>query len=217
MSLYIFLLWLKQVLITSYSSSTWNLRRTPIWPGCQHKNKPKWRNSWTYLAVYDSCLAPQNNSSDAAGDFHPSKWRPLCFGICHGWRNSPFFTNFHFYVRVLLLGKAEDFSWICAQAKDDILTKTWIMHSLQGLKVPLANSQNASDINNLRLRKISTSKRLRVRIIHVLQTFGKNLLVEKLSLEKLSKRTKKLTSSPDTRTTYHYMLKRSLTRTNNVQ
>ena len=109
--------------MTSFSLSTWNLRRIPIWPGCQHKNEPKRRNNWTYLAVYDSRLAPQYNSSDAAADFHPSKWCPLCFGISHGWRNSPFFTNFHFYVRVLLLGKAEDFSWICAQAKDDILKK----------------------------------------------------------------------------------------------
>ena len=36
----------------------------------------------------------------------------------------------------------------------------------------LTNSQNASDFDNLRVRKISTSKLLRVRIIHVSQTFG---------------------------------------------
>ena len=47
----------------------------------------------------------------------------------------------------------------------------------QGSKVTLANSQNASDFDNLRVRKISTSKRLRVRIIHVSQTKGNNLLV----------------------------------------
>ena len=47
----------------------------------------------------------------------------------------------------------------------------------QGSKLTLANSQNASDFDNLRVRKISTSKRLRVRIIHVSQTKGNNLLV----------------------------------------
>ena len=46
-----------------------------------------------------------------------------------------------------------------------------------GLELTLANSQNASDFDNLRVRKISTSKRLRVRIIHVSQTKGNNLLV----------------------------------------
>ena len=53
------------------------------------------------------------------------------------------------------------------------------------------------------MRKIATSKRLRVRIIHVYQTFGKNLLVispvcqqKKILLAKLCKWTKKLTSSP---------------------
>ena len=45
----------------------------------------------------------------------------------------------------------------------------------QGSKLTLANSQNASAFDNLRVRKIATSKRLRVRIIHVYQTFGKNL------------------------------------------
>ena len=49
--------------------------------------------------------------------------------------------------------------------------------SIQGSKLTLANSQNASDFDNVRVRKISTSKRLRVRIIHVSQTKGKNLLV----------------------------------------
>ena len=49
--------------------------------------------------------------------------------------------------------------------------------STQGSKLTLANSQNASDFDNLRVRKISTSKRLRVRIIHVSQTNGNNLLV----------------------------------------
>ena len=48
---------------------------------------------------------------------------------------------------------------------------------LQGSKLTLANSQNASDFDNLRVRKTSTSKRLRVGIIHVSQTKGKNLLV----------------------------------------
>ena len=47
----------------------------------------------------------------------------------------------------------------------------------QGLILTLANSQNASDFDNLRVKKISTSKRFRVRIIHVSQTKGKNLLL----------------------------------------
>ena len=48
---------------------------------------------------------------------------------------------------------------------------------VQGLKLTLANSQNASDFDNLRVRKIFTCKRLRVRIIHVSQTKENNLLV----------------------------------------
>ena len=72
----------------------------------------------------------------------------------------------------------------------------------QGSKLTLANSQNASAFDNLRVRKIATSKRLRVRIIHVYQTFGNNLQVispvcqqKKILLAKLCKWTKKLTSS----------------------
>ena len=48
---------------------------------------------------------------------------------------------------------------------------------IQGSKLTFANSQNASDFDNLQVRKISTGKRLQVRIIHVSQTFGKNSLV----------------------------------------
>ena len=44
--------------------------------------------------------------------------------------------------------------------------------SLTGLEI-----RNASDFDNLRVRKTSTSKHLRVGIIHVSQTKGKNLLV----------------------------------------
>ena len=40
---------------------------------------------------------------------------------------------------------------------------------LQGSKLTLANSQNASEFDNVRVRKISTNKLLRVRIIHVCQ------------------------------------------------
>ena len=42
-------------------------------------------------------------------------------------------------------------------------------HYSQGSKLTLANSLNASVFDNLRVRKISTSKRLRVRIIHTSQ------------------------------------------------
>ena len=71
----------------------------------------------------------------------------------------------------------------------------------QGSKLTLANSQNASDFDKLcTVYLISTRKRLRVRIIHVSQTFWKNLLmvslVGKILLAKLCKWTVKLTSSP---------------------
>ena len=52
--------------------------------------------------------------------------------------------------------------------------KAFLSSRDQGSKLKLANSQNASDFGNLRVRKISTSKRQRVRIIHVSQTFGEN-------------------------------------------
>ena len=70
----------------------------------------------------------------------------------------------------------------------------------------LTNSENASDFENLWVRKISTYKRLRVRVIHVSQQFKKgkefasgltSLLEEKMSLAKLCKCTKKLTSSAE--------------------
>ena len=70
----------------------------------------------------------------------------------------------------------------------------------QGSKLTLANSQSASYFDNLRVRKTSTSKRLRVRIMQISQTFGKNLLVVKFLLAKLCKWIKKLTSSPVIRT-----------------
>ena len=84
-----------------------------------------------------------------------------------------------------------------------ILTMKFKDATQQGSKLTLANSQNASDFDNLRVRKISPSKRLRVRIIHVSQTKGNNLLVvspvcqrKKILLAKLCKCTKKITSSP---------------------
>ena len=48
---------------------------------------------------------------------------------------------------------------------------------LTGLEINTPMSQNASDFDKPQVRKISTSKRFRVRIIHVSQTFEKNLLV----------------------------------------
>ena len=50
----------------------------------------------------------------------------------------------------------------------ELLTKN------QGSKLTHTNSQNANDFDNLRVKKISTNKRLRVRIIHVSQTFGES-------------------------------------------
>ena len=58
-----------------------------------------------------------------------------------------------------------------------IFKKLSYLSVIQGSKLTLANSQNASDFDNLRVSKISTSKRLPVRIILVSQTKGKNLLV----------------------------------------
>ena len=56
----------------------------------------------------------------------------------------------------------------------------------QGSKLTLANSQNVSAFDNLQMRKISTSKRFQVRVIHVSQNIWKefasdltSLLVEK--------------------------------------
>ena len=48
---------------------------------------------------------------------------------------------------------------------------------MQGLKLKLANWQNASDFVNLRVRKISTSKRLLVKIIHVSQKCSREVVV----------------------------------------
>ena len=62
-------------------------------------------------------------------------------------------------------------------APDSVSCQRENLSSIQGSKLTLANSQNASDFDNLRVRKISTSKRLRVRIIHVSQTKRNNLLV----------------------------------------
>ena len=75
-------------------------------------------------------------------------------------------------------------------------SKYFIERRGQGSKLTLANSQNVSDFDELRVRKISTSKCLRVRIIHVSQTFGKNMLVEKILPAKLCEWTEKSTSSP---------------------
>ena len=50
----------------------------------------------------------------------------------------------------------------------ELLTKN------QGSKLTRTNSQNANDFDNLRVTKISTNKRLRVRTTHVSQTFGES-------------------------------------------
>ena len=66
---------------------------------------------------------------------------------------------------------------VCINFAGPIWNRTVQDGHYQGSKLTLANSQNASDFDNLRVRKISTSKRLRVRIIHVSQTKGNKLLV----------------------------------------
>ena len=50
----------------------------------------------------------------------------------------------------------------------ELLTKN------QGSTLTHKKSQNANDFDNLRVTKISTNKRLRVRTIHVSQTFGES-------------------------------------------
>ena len=73
----------------------------------------------------------------------------------------------------------------------------------QGSKLTPTNLQNVSDFDNLQARTKSTSKPLRVRIIHVSQTFGEScsnshqFASGKILLTKLHKWTKKLTLSPD--------------------
>ena len=67
----------------------------------------------------------------------------------------------------------------------------------QGSKLMLTNLRNASYFDNLRVRKISSSKRLQVRIMQISQTFGQNLLVEKILLAKFCEWIKKLTLSPE--------------------
>ena len=72
---------------------------------------------------------------------------------------------------------------------------------MPGSKLMLANSENATDFENLWVRKISTYKRLRVRVIHVSQQLFKkgkefasdltSLQEEKMFLAKLCKCRKK--------------------------
>ena len=84
----------------------------------------------------------------------------------------------------------------------DWLKKTPVTFS--GLNINTRKSQNVSDFDKLQVGKISTSKCLRVRIIHVSQTlFWKefacdptSLMVEKILPAKLCKWTEKLTWSP---------------------
>ena len=47
----------------------------------------------------------------------------------------------------------------------------------QGSKLMPTNLQNISDFVNLQVRKISTTKRLQVKMFHFSQTKGENLLV----------------------------------------
>ena len=60
---------------------------------------------------------------------------------------------------------------------DQNLTFPYDCNTVQGSKLTLANLENASYFGNLPVKKISTSKCLRVRIMQISQTFEKNLLV----------------------------------------
>ena len=83
-----------------------------------------------------------------------------------------------------------------------VLKNSYCSSTVQGSKLTLANSQNASDFDKLGVRKIFTSTRLRVDSSMSpkhLKNFASgltSLLVEKIFLDKLCKRTEKLTSSP---------------------
>ena len=61
--------------------------------------------------------------------------------------------------------KIQSFHSFHEDERRELLTKN------QGSKLTHTNSQNAKDFDNLRVTKISTNKRLRVRIIHLSQTF----------------------------------------------
>ena len=53
----------------------------------------------------------------------------------------------------------------------------YCLNSQQGLELMITNSQIVSDFDNLRVRKISTGKCLRIRIcIHVSETFVESCL-----------------------------------------
>ena len=63
----------------------------------------------------------------------------------------------------------EEISYVLTKIVLFFLSLPLIFIFLQGSKLTLANSQNASDFDNVQVRKISTNKLLRVRIIHVCQ------------------------------------------------
>ena len=63
----------------------------------------------------------------------------------------------------------EEISYVVKKIVLFFLSLPLIFIFLQDSKLTLANSQSASDFDNVRLRKISTNKLLRVRIIHVCQ------------------------------------------------
>ena len=121
--------------------------------------------------------------------------RPCCQESCY--RNKICCSNAACCIFMHSNSERFNRNWNC-----DWIASTFVLWR-QGSKLTLANSQNLNAFYNLRVRKIATSKRLRVRIIPVYQTFGKNLLVispvcqqKKILLAKLCKWTKKLTSSP---------------------
>ena len=81
-----------------------------------------------------------------------------------------------------------------------LIKLNWFIHKFQGSKLTLANSQNASHLDNLQVIKISPRKHLRVTIMQISQNIWKefasgltSLLVKKFLLAKLCKWIKKLT------------------------
>ena len=90
------------------------------------------------------------------------------------------YRKFFFINKVMMKCKIQHYCWKTC----NLVTKMYnhgylggrVIVVLQGSKLALANLQNVSDFDNLRVRKISTSKHLSVRIIFVSQTFGESCL-----------------------------------------
>ena len=85
--------------------------------------------------------------------------------------------NIYFHSQALPREFDNQFQQICRHTIERQRNGRPFTAPIVGLKLMLANSQNASDFDNLIVRKMFTSKHLLVGIIHVSETVRKNLLV----------------------------------------